>query len=407
MIDCPVSKKCGSCAYSRTDYATQLEDKRRAVEEAFAGAGLKVKVNPVAGMEEPRFYRNKIISYVTERAGRTVCGMYEENTHNIIPSPRCPLHDKVLDSLLHDITDYLNALKIKSFGHGGVLKNILLRIGVKTGQVMVVFVTSEDMFHGRAELVRRITSAHREVRTIVQNINPRQTSVVLGDRQRVLLGPGFIHDVLLGAKFKISPRSFYQINPCQTARLYSKALELADIRPGDNILDAYCGIGTIGICAVLKSEGCLLTGVEINRDAVRDAKVNAAENGLQRARFICGDAVRFLLDTDERVDVLFVDPPRSGCDEAFLRAIERLRPSRIVYISCNPLTQARDIASLKGRYIVREVWPFDMFPHTAHIENVLVAVPSATAQPTRPRGEVDYLRKQKKTAAMMHPKAAK
>ena len=371
-INCPVSEKCGSCAYAATDYAAQLENKRLFVEDAFSRRGLGVAVNPVSGMEEPYFYRNKVISYVTMRAGRIVCGMYEENTHNIIPASRCPLHDKVLDSLLCDIRDILDSLKIKSEDHGGVLKNILLRIGVSTGQVMVVFVTSEDMFHGRNELVKRITSSHREVRTIIQNINPRHTSVVLGERERVLYGSGYIYDVLLGARFKISPKSFYQINPLQTARLYSKAIELAGIRPGDNILDAYCGIGTIGICAALNSQGCRVTGVEINRDAVMDARTNARGNGIRGARFICADAKRFMLEEEGSVDVLFVDPPRSGCDEEFLRAALRLSPSRIVYISCNPLTQARDIAFLKGKYRLSEAWPFDMFPHTAHVENIVL-----------------------------------
>ena len=372
MTLCPVSGKCGSCAYAGTDYAVQLDAKRRFVEEAFSGRGLNVKVQVVTGMDEPYFYRNKVISYVTMRGGRTVCGMYEENTHNIIPAVRCPLHNKVLDSLLHDIRDILDSLKIRPLDHGGVLKNILLRIAVASGQVMVVFVTSEDMFHGRGELVKRIVASHPEVRTVVQNINPRQTSVVLGERQRVLYGPGYIHDVLLGASFKISPRSFYQVNPCQTAKLYAKAIALAHIGEGENILDAYCGTGTIGICAAMHSEGCRVTGVEINRDAVLDARANARENGLRNAFFVCDDARRFMLrEQQDRPDVLFIDPPRNGCSEDFLLAVRRLRPSRIVYISCNPLTQARDLAFLKGQYSISEAWPFDMFPQTAHVENIV------------------------------------
>nr|MCR4860558.1 23S rRNA (uracil(1939)-C(5))-methyltransferase RlmD [Bacteroidales bacterium] len=243
-----------------------------------------------------------------------------------------------------------------------------------TGEVLLVLVTSEELMHGRKELLARLRAAHPEIKTAVQNIQPRQTSVVLGPREKVLYGPGFIYDELLGRRYKISARSFYQVNPVQTERLYAKALSLAALQPGETLMDAYCGIGTIGLSA----DNVRVIGVEINRDAVRDAIANARANGIRDARFYCADVSAFMRDFDAPVDVLMLDPPRAGCDEEFLRTVLQMAPRRIVYVSCNPATQARDVAFLtqpgKKRVSYRlapEAWPFDLFPHTAHVENIV------------------------------------
>ena len=209
----------------------------------------------------------------------------------------------------------------------------------------------------------------------MQNIQPRQTSVVLGEREKVLFGPGYIFDELLGLRYKISARSFYQINPAQTERLYAKALSLAALQPDERLMDAYCGIGTIGLSAAA-ADAIQVVGVEINRDAVRDAIANARANGIRNARFHCADVSAFMREFDEAVDVLMLDPPRAGCDEDFLRSVLRLAPARIVYVSCNPVTQARDVAYLTGGRrpaykLASDAWPFDLFPHTTHVENVI------------------------------------
>ena len=375
MKTCPSYERCGACQGLKRPYAEQRAWKRDAVLQAFRSEGLPVTVQEVCGMEEPYHYRNKVIAAVSMQGGRVVCGLYEAYSHRVVPVADCLLHDPRLNAVLASLESLLNKLKIKPFGYGGVLKHLLLRVGMKTGQVMVVLVTSEELMHGRKELLARLRAAHPEVATVVQNIQPRQTSVVLGEREKVLFGPGYIFDELLGLRYKISPRSFYQINPAQTERLYAKALSLASLRPGERLMDAYCGIGTIGLSAATSAEVQVL-GVEINRDAVRDAIANARANDISNARFHCADVSAFMRESGERVDVLILDPPRAGCDEDFLRSVLRLAPARIVYVSCNPLTQARDLAYLTGGrrpayQLVSDAWPFDLFPHTDHVENVI------------------------------------
>ena len=404
MTVCPSYERCGACRRLGTPYAEQLAAKRAAVAEAFRTEGLHVTVQPVCGMDEPFHYRNKVIAAVSMRGSRVVCGLYEEGSHRVVPLAGCLLHDRRLNAVLGTLESLFNSLKIKPYGYGGVLKHLLLRVGVRTGQVMVVLVTSEELMHGRKELVSRLRAAHPEVTTVIQNIQPRQTSVVLGEREKVLFGPGYIFDGLLGLRYKISSRSFYQVNPAQTERLYARALSLAALRPGECLMDAYCGIGTIGLSAAAGAQVQVI-GVEINRDAVRDAVANARANGIRNARFFCADVSAFMRDFDEPVDVLMLDPPRAGCDGDFLRAVLRLAPKRIVYVSCNPVTQARDIAFLTGRAsgpvspaggdiayrtgrtagsvspaggrhpaayrLASDACPFDLFPHTDHVENVV------------------------------------
>ena len=410
MEKCLAYERCGACHGLGTPYGEQLAWKRDAVARAFRAEGLRVQVQDVCGMEEPYHYRNKVIAAVSMRGSRVVCGLYEESSHRVVPLADCLLQDRRLNAMLATLESLLNALKIKPFGYGGTLKHVLLRFGARTGEVLLVLVTSEELMHGRKELLARLRAAHPEIRTVVQNIQPRQTSVVLGEREKVLFGPGYIDDELLGLRYKISACSFYQINPAQTERLYAKALSLASLKPGECLMDAYCGIGTIGLSAAsggfgaeevqnggdlhlgaeksgleVQKAGVLhpgngknaevrVIGVEINKDAVRDAVANARANGIQNAQFYCADVSAFMREYDEAVDVLMLDPPRAGCDEDFLRSVLRLAPARIVYVSCNPVTQARDVAFLTrgGRYrIASDACPVDMFPHTGHIENML------------------------------------
>lgn len=369
-MNCTAAGKCGACALLGVDYAEQLERKRAEVERLLRGQGIRSTVHPVAGMDDPYNYRNKVIANISMKAGRINYGMYEESTHRVVYAPHCLLQNAVLNDILAGLKEEMDRLHIQAYGFGGVLKQVLLRIGVSTGQVLLVFVTSQDLFPGRADLIKRICARFKCIRSVVQNTNFRDTSVVLGEREKVLYGPGYIVDDILGVRFKISARSFYQVNPSQTAILYSKAIELAGIKASDRVLDAYCGIGTIGLCAAA-STGCSVTGVEINRDAVRDAIANARHAKLDNARFYCADVKQFMREFDAPVDVLFLDPPRDGCDAAFLQSVRKLSPARIVYISCNPATQARDVAMLSGMYAVGDAWPVDMFPHTQHIENII------------------------------------
>ncbi|MBR1576142.1 MAG: 23S rRNA (uracil(1939)-C(5))-methyltransferase RlmD [Bacteroidales bacterium] len=386
MMNCPSSARCGACQFLPLPYAQQLLRKRESVSRAFQAEGLSLPVREVCGMADPRHYRNKVIAAVSMRGTRVVCGLYEEWSHRVVPTPDCLLQDPHLNGVLGSLESLLNRMKIRPFGFGGTLKHVLLRVGVRTGQVMVVLVTSEELMHGRRELLSSLRAAHPEIATVVQNIQPRQTSVVLGPREKVLFGPGYIIDELLGLRYKISARSFYQVNPSQTERLYAQALSLAAFRPDERLLDAYCGIGTIGLSAAASladrernpvSGGVRadVLGVEINGDAVRDAVANARANGIRNARFCCADVSGFLRTFEEPVDVLMLDPPRAGCDRDFLRSVLQLGPQRIVYVSCNPATQARDVAYLThvGHYrLASDAFPFDLFPHTGHVENVLL-----------------------------------
>ena len=237
---------------------------------------------------------------------------------------------------------------------------------------MVVLVTATPQFPSRQNFIRALLSAHPEITTIVQNVNSRRTSVLLGDREQTLYGPGFIRDTLCGMTFRISPRSFYQINPAQTEVLYRRAIEAAGLTGREKVLDAYCGIGTIGLTASDKARQ--VVGVEVNRDAVRDAIGNAKHNGIKNARFFAADAtawIREAADAGQKADVVFMDPPREGSTPAFIESVARMAPKRIVYVSCNPATQARDLALMDSLYRVEEVQPVDMFPHTHHVENVV------------------------------------
>lgn len=368
-MNCSAFESCGSCSLLKTDYPRQLELKKNELAGIFTSAGMNVTVHDVVGMDNPFHYRNKVISYLSFRNGRIVCGMYQESSHRITYTPSCLLQDSVLNHILSDTVRLLSVLKIRIDGYGGVLKNILLRRGVSTGQVMLVLVTSGRMFHGGRELVKQIVSLHPEIKTVIQNVNPRHTSVVLGDEEHLMYGNGYILDDLLGYRFKISSKSFYQVNHSQTEKLYTKAIELANLTGKEVILDAYCGIGTVGICASEKAGE--IVGVEINRDAVEDARSNARAGKLRNASFFCDDVKDFMIGFEGKADVLILDPPRSGCDTDFLRAVTKMAPKRIVYISCDPHTQVRDLGYLKRFYNFTDAWPYDMFPHTQHVENIV------------------------------------
>ena len=254
----------------------------------------------------------------------------------------------------------------------GVLRHVLIRKGYFTGQILVVLVTGSYQFPGKNNFVAALCKAHPEITTVIHSINGAKTSMVLGEQQKTVKGPGFISDRLLGCTFRISAGSFYQVNPIQTEKLYSQALQMADLTGTESVLDAYCGIGTIGILAAKAAKNVI--GVELNRQAVQDAIINAKINQVQNIRFVCDDAGKFLQKAaakNEVPEVVMMDPPRAGSDEAFLSALVYASPKKVVYISCNPETQARDVQYLtKHGYKIMNMQPVDLFPHTDHVENI-------------------------------------
>jgi 23S rRNA (uracil1939-C5)-methyltransferase len=368
-VNCNSYTKCGGCKLMHLDYNKQLDFKKNNVITYFKNKGIKIDVKSIIGMDNPYNYRNKVVASVSLENKKIVYGMYEENSHDVIYNKSCLIQNKILNDILISIKEELDKLKIKPEGFGGVLRHIMLRIGIKTNEVLVVFVTNSEMFPGRNDLVKNLTKKHKEIKTIIQNTNPRKTPIVFGNKDRILYGPGFITDKLLGISYKISHKSFYQVNPIQTEKLYSKAIEIANLSSNDTVLDCYSGIGTISLSVAKKVKKVL--GVEIVKEAVNDAINNAKHNNINNARFYLDDCKKFMINYHDKIDCLFVDPPRSGCDNEFINAVKRLKPKRIIYISCNPITQADDIFKLIDLYEIKDCISFDMFPHTVHVENIV------------------------------------
>ncbi len=374
---CPVYKKCGGCQLQNLTYAEQLRFKQNKVERLLKKL---CKVEPIIGMDNPYHYRNKVQSaFYTDRKGKIISGVYQSGTHHVVGIDSCQTEDETADKIIVAVRKLLPSFKLSTYNEDtgkGFLRHILVKRGFATGQVMLVLITGTPVFPSKNNFVKAILKQFPHITTIVQNVNPYPTNLVLGDNQKVLYGKGFIEDVLCGCKFRISPKSFYQINPVQTEVLYSKAIEFAKLRGNETVLDAYCGIGTIGIIAAKHGAGRVI-GAELNGDAVRDAIVNARANNLKNIRFYKTDAGEFMHSAateNEKPDVVFMDPPRAGSDRKFLDSLIKMSPKTVVYVSCNPDTLARDLEYLvkNSEYAVKKIQPVDMFPHTAHIECVVL-----------------------------------
>ena len=374
---CPVLNLCGGCQLLDMEYAEQLKFKQKQVEELLKGL---CPVKPIIGMKDPFHYRNKVHAvFDRDKRGNIISGIYEENTHHVVPVEKCLIEDQKADEIIGTIRGMLKSFKIRTYDEDtgfGLLRHVLIRKGFSTEEIMVVLVTASPVFPSKNNFVKALREKHPEITTIVQNINGRGTSMVLGDKEHVLYGKGYIVDELCGCRFRISSKSFYQVNPVQTEILYEKALSLAGLTGQELVVDAYCGIGTIGIIAS-KAAGKVI-GVELNQDAVRDAINNAKMNGIENIRFYCNDAGRFLVnmaEQGEKADVVIMDPPRSGSTEEFMDAVGKLVAGRVVYVSCNPETLARDVGYMKKLgYRAVEAWPVDMFAGTVHVETAVLLV---------------------------------
>ncbi|WP_027643138.1 23S rRNA (uracil(1939)-C(5))-methyltransferase RlmD [Enterocloster clostridioformis] len=372
---CPVLNLCGGCQLLDMEYAEQLKFKQKQVEELLKGL---CPVKPIIGMKNPFHYRNKVHAvFDRDKRGNIISGIYEENTHHVVPVEKCLIEDQKADEIIGTIRGMLKSFKIRTYDEDtgfGLLRHVLIRKGFSTEEIMVVLVTASPVFPSKNNFVKALREKHPEITTIVQNINGRGTSMVLGDKEHVLYGKGYIVDELCGCRFRISSKSFYQVNPVQTEILYENALSLAGLTGQELVVDAYCGIGTIGIIAS-KAAGKVI-GVELNQDAVRDAINNAKMNGIENIRFYCNDAGRFLVnmaEQGEKADVVIMDPPRSGSTEEFMDAVGKLGAGRVVYVSCNPETLARDVGYMKKLgYRAVEAWPVDMFAGTVHVECVVL-----------------------------------
>lgn len=372
---CPAAGKCGGCQYLNKSYEEQLKIKEETVRRL---CGSFVKFQPIIGMENPKHYRNKVhAAFGEDRRHGIISGQYEEKTHRIVPIDSCLLENEKADEIIVTIRGLLKSFKIRPFNEDtgyGLLRHVLVRTGHISGQIMVVLVIASPIMPSKNNFVKALLKAHPEITTIVVNVNNRTDSMVLGNKEQILYGKGYIEDTLCGKTFRISPKSFYQVNPVQTEKLYQKAMDFAALTGTETVLDAYCGTGTIGMIAS-KDAGKVI-GVELNPDAVRDARSNARNNNIKNIEFYQQDAGQFMVRLAEEkmpIDVVFMDPPRAGSDEPFLSSLTRLNPPKIVYISCNPETLARDLKYLtKKGYKVEKGVCVDMFPWTGHVETVVL-----------------------------------
>ena len=363
------------------DYRQELAKKEARVRGLIEEYG---PVRSIVGMDDPYHYRNKVTAAFGHIKGRIISGTYKPGTHTIVPSDGNPLEDRTANEIIATIRDLCRSFKIRAYDEDtgyGLLRYVMVRVARATGQIMVILVVTSPIFPGSRNFTRVLRERFPQIATIVLNINTRTDSMVLDTREKILYGRGYIEDELCGMRFRISPTSFYQINPVQTEKFYVRALKYADLKGRETVIDAYCGIGTIGIAAA--PHAARVIGVEINEDAVRDARVNARLNGIENIQFTAGDAGAFMVrmrDAGERADVVFMDPPRAGSTPEFIESVAYMRPKKVIYISCNPETLARDLGIfVQHGYHMLEATPYDAFPQTAHMEICALLTRSSNA----------------------------
>lgn len=369
MLKCTQAKRCGGCAYIDQGYEASLKAKNAYLQKLYKP--LHIKIHPIICMEDPYHYRNKaIIAFNSQYQP----GLYEESSHRIIPYTACLLHDEKIDEVIQTIGMIFKKYHVSLYdprAHKGEIRHVVLRRGVVTHEIMVTLVSTSDVFKGAKNFAKELVKKNPEVKTIILNINKRRTPIVLGEKEKILYGKGYIVDELCGLSFKISSQSFYQINHDQCERLYQHAL--SSMSQHQIIVDTYCGIGTIGMIAAKKAKQVF--GVELNGDAIQDAQINKAYNQIKNIRFFKDDATKWMqrmVAEDLKVDAIIMDPPRTGSTPEFIAAVKQMKPAEIIYISCNPETQVRDLKHFKNDYTCQEIYAFDMFPFTKHVESVVL-----------------------------------
>lgn len=398
---CPIASKCGACELLAVPYPIQLERKKKYLESLFSDYSCPVE--DVLGMDEPSEFRYKVQTpFVCSKSGKILFGMYKRSSHNVIMSQQCLTEAPQARPIFETIVRLAKCYKISIYNEDtgkGLLRHAIIRIAHVDGSCLLTLVVNRKEFPHKRDFVHELIDEHPEITSVVFNINTRQTNAILGPQYMTAYGQDWIEDELCGCVFRIPAGAFYQTNPLQTEVLYKKAIEFANIHAGNTVLDTYCGIGTIGIVAAKHAKApkskktkkraakkhalsqgqpvpIHLIGVESQKEAVDVALGNARLNHIKNAEFICADAGEFMqqLDEDFSVDVLFMDPPRAGASEEFIQAVLKVMPKRIIYISCNPQTQVRDINMLSVAYSVERIAPVDMFPHTKHIETVVLLI---------------------------------
>jgi 23S rRNA (uracil1939-C5)-methyltransferase len=375
MEKCNV-KGCGGCDFLHLSYEETVKNKFNYVSKLFNDKKFNIKIEKIIPAKQHYQYRNKMIVAFQTQNGKTVHGFFQENSHRVIPMDKCLMHSDIQNNIASYIKDLLIKLRIRPYDEDrrtGLIRYALIKHGFKSGEVMVVIVTASEVFPGRNDFVKMLRAKFPEITTVIQNINSRKTSIVLGDKERVLFGKGYITEFLEEFKFKISSKSFFQINPEQTVNLYNTVLEFANLNGKEIVLDAYSGVGTIGMFLSKKAKHIL--SVESNRQAVNAAIANARDNNIKNISFICDDATNYIInlaEDKEKLDVLVLDPPRSGSTPEFLKASLALKPEKIIYVSCEPTTLVRDLGLLTKQYKINRVILVDMFCWVDHVETVVL-----------------------------------
>lgn len=376
-LECSLSKKCGNCPLGSHTYQETIKIKQDYVNKLFKDASINKKIDNMSIAQNNIGYRNKMIIGFKKYNGKILAGFYEENSHKIIDLDYCPLHTKEQNKIAQAIKNIIIKLRLPIYDEDrktGLIRFALIRESFSTKEILVTIITASENFPARSEFVKLLRESSDKIKTIVQNINSRSTSIVLGEKERVLYGPGFINDELLDLKFQITSKSFYQVNPSQTVILYQTVEKLAKLNKNDVLLDAYSGVGTIGLYLSKKVKQVI--SVENNLQAVNAAIANAKVNHISNDTFILDDATNFITNVDKKslkIDVLVMDPPRTGSTIEFLKATITLSPRQIIYVSCGPDTLVRDLKYLlRGGYKIDYVHCVDMFCWTNHIETVVL-----------------------------------
>ncbi|MCM1259347.1 MAG: 23S rRNA (uracil(1939)-C(5))-methyltransferase RlmD [Prevotella sp.] len=376
-MDCPLYGKCGGCQRLNQSYSQTLTDKLAYVNHCFQKEKLPIKVKNILEAKQNIAYRNKMIVGFRRKNGRIVYGFYEENSHQIVPQTYCPMHSLLQNQIANRICSLMEKMHLSPFDEDrrtGLIRYVLIKEAVSTQEILVTIVVGSEQFGGRNDFVKALRAEFPQIKTIIQNVNMRKTSVVLGDKEKILYGPGYIQDELCGFLFQITSKSFYQVNPYQTALLYQTAIDFCQLTKKDIVLDAYSGIGTIGMIVSPLVQTVL--SVENNKQASLAAIENVKRNQIKNVRVICDDAtnyVKMLANEKAKIDVVIMDPPRTGSTPAFLKALGSLKPRQIVYISCGPDTLATDLSMLlKLGYGVTKITCVDMFCWTNHVETVVL-----------------------------------
>jgi 23S rRNA (uracil1939-C5)-methyltransferase len=380
-MKCKVQKLCGGCLGPNVNAKALAEKKKEDVQQLMDRYHLNVTVGDVFLAKNSLQYRNKVIvGFAKDKERKVYSGLYAPRSHKVINTQGCAMHPSLINRIIDKITELVNSMHFELYNERtgtGLLRHVLIRYAKSTDQVMVVFVTSQKQFPSRRNLVNELVKEFPQIKTVIQNINPRQTSVVMQDESIVLYGDGYITDKLCGLDISFSSSSFYQIHSEQCEVLYTLAAKMLDLKPTDTLLDTYCGVGTIGLTMARSVKQ--VTGVEINEQAIKNAIYNAKQNKIRNCRFVAMDSTRFMSEArkvHQHYDAIILDPPRAGTTENFIQNACALKPEKILYISCDPRTQARDLNLFrKAGYVTRKIELVDMFPQTEHIESLCVLEP--------------------------------